>query len=123
VDGEGGREGGRRGTYPMLCAICPSSVFIPVAVTMERARPRETTQPKKAMFLRSPTPREAGGREGGKEGGREGGRGGRSGEPSRERSGSSDDTTKKAHVLTVTNTDGGWREGGREGGRGKRKKF
>jgi hypothetical protein len=65
---EGGREGGR--TYPMLCAICPSSVFIPVAVTIARARPRATTHPKKAMFLRSPTPREA---EGGRKGGREGG--------------------------------------------------
>jgi len=66
-----GREGGREGgTYPMLWAIFPSSVFIPVAVTMARARPRPTTQPKNAIFLRSPTPRATrqGGREGGKTG-------------------------------------------------------
>jgi hypothetical protein len=72
---EGGREEGREGrTYPILCAIFPSSVFIPVAVTMPSARPRATTQPKKAMFLRSPTLRATrqGGREG-REGGKEGG--------------------------------------------------
>ena len=44
---------------------------------------RATTQPRRPMFLRSPTPMEAGGREGGREGGvsersfkRNGGKGG-----------------------------------------------
>lgn len=40
--------------YPMLLAIFPSSVCMPVATTTPVALPRATIHPKNTMFLRSP---------------------------------------------------------------------